>query len=61
VASVDFFVDGAFVTTDTQQDPSYPYMFQFAWDSTGVTDGPHKLTAKAKDSAGNVGSSREVS
>jgi subtilisin family serine protease len=61
VTSVDFFVNGTFVATDTQEDPANPYIYRFAWDSTEVSDGPHKLTAKAKDAAGNVGSAREVS
>jgi hypothetical protein len=61
VTSVDFFADGVLVGTDTQEDPANPYIYRFAWDSTKVSDGTHKLTAKGKDAAGNVGSAREVS
>jgi thermitase len=60
VASVDFLVDGNLVATDTQEDPANPYHYRFSWDSSQVPDGSHKLIAKAKDAAGNVGSAKEV-
>jgi subtilisin family serine protease len=61
VMSVDLYADGVLVGTDTQEDPAVPYVYRFAWDSTKVSDGTHKLTAKAKDAAGNLGSAQEVS
>jgi thermitase len=61
VMSVDLFADGVLVATDTQEDPATPYLYRFAWDSTKLSDGTHKLTAKAKDAAGNIGSAKEVS
>jgi len=60
VTSVDFLVDGSLVATDTQEDPAAPYVYRFAWDSTKVPDGSHRLIAKAKDAAGNVGTAKEV-
>ncbi|HZH18491.1 MAG TPA: Ig-like domain-containing protein [Archangium sp.] len=41
VARVDFYVDGTLLGTDT----SAPY--ELSWDSTGVAEGAHSLTAKA--------------
>ncbi|WP_224365339.1 Ig-like domain-containing protein [Hyalangium versicolor] len=45
--SVDFYVDGAFVGTDT----TAPYAF--SWDSASVFNGSHTLAALAFDSGGN--------
>jgi peptidoglycan/xylan/chitin deacetylase (PgdA/CDA1 family) len=52
VKSVDFYVDGTRVGTDT----TAPYS-----DGWKATRGPHKLTAIATDMAGNTGSSAPVS
>lgn len=43
VAAVDLVVDGITLATDT----TAPY--EFVWDSTGETDGPHELQAIATD------------
>jgi len=61
VTSVDLLVDGNVVATDTQEDPTAPYVYRFAWDSSQVPDGSHRVIAKARDAAGNVGSAPEVS
>ncbi|NMO17660.1 PHB depolymerase family esterase [Pyxidicoccus fallax] len=47
VARVEFLVDGSPVSTDTVA----PY--EFAWNSTGVSNGSHTLGARAFDAAGN--------
>lgn len=60
VAAVDFLVDGVVVGTDTQQELNKPNVFGFVWDSTKVPDGSHRLMARAKDAAGNLGSAKEV-
>jgi len=51
VASVTLSVDGVAIGTLT----SAPY--NFAWDTTGVSDGTHRLEAVARDTAGNSSSS----
>jgi hypothetical protein len=48
VDKVDFLVDGSVVGSDTTE----PY--QATWNSTGLGNGPHVVTARAKDDAGNV-------
>jgi Subtilase family/Bacterial Ig domain/Fervidolysin N-terminal prodomain len=50
VASVSFSVDGVLMGGDN----TAPYTF--SWNTTGVSNGPHTLTASAQDSAGNSGS-----
>jgi hypothetical protein len=60
VASVDLLVDGVVVATDTDYDPVKPNVFTFGWDSTKVSDGSHRVKARAKDAAGNVGSATEI-
>jgi hypothetical protein len=55
VSRVGFTVDGTIVGEDT----TAPYAF--AWDTTGVADGLHTITAWASDAAGNTGSSASVS
>ncbi|NVJ15962.1 PHB depolymerase family esterase [Myxococcus sp. AM010] len=47
VTRVEFLVDGAVVSTDTQA----PYAF--AWNSAAVGNGQHRLGARAFDAAGN--------
>lgn len=54
VASVDIYANGKLVATDMAS----PY--QFAVDTTVLPDGATSLTAKAKDSLGNVGTSSAV-
>jgi chitodextrinase len=54
VTSVSFFADGSLVGTDA----SAPYTA--TWDSTAVSNGPHSITATARDPAGNVGSATAV-
>lgn len=48
VESVVFLVDGAVVATDT----AAPYSAN--WNSTGVANGAHTVTARATDDAGNI-------
>ncbi len=54
VVSVQFFLDGALITTDT----SAPY--SLSWNTTGAANGPHTLTAVARDAAGNTTTSAGV-
>lgn len=56
VASVQFRVDGANVGSPVTAAP-----YTFLWDSTTVTNGPHTVTAVAKDAAGNATTSAGVS
>jgi hypothetical protein len=51
VSSVDFYVDGTKVSTDTAS----PYTY--SWNTSSLSLGSHTLQAKATDPAGNVGSS----
>lgn len=51
VARVEFYVDGALVSTVT----SAPYLY--SWNTSGLTAGAHTLAAKAYDRAGNLGES----
>jgi hypothetical protein len=55
VTEVQFFVDGLAVVTDT----TAPY--GTTWDSSTVVNGPHSLTAVARDMAGNSRTSAAVS
>ncbi len=55
VTKVEFYVDGALKGTDTASPWSY------AFNSTGVANGTHALTAKAYDAAGNSTLSSAVS
>jgi PKD repeat protein len=55
VTRVSFFVNGAFLGTDTTE----PYTFN--WDTTQGGNGSHAIVAKAYDAGGNVGSSAAVS
>ncbi len=55
VASVEFFIDG--VSRGTTN--SAPYSMSF--NSTALTNGSHSLVAKARDAAGNLGTSTAVS
>ncbi len=55
VAGVRFQLDGVNLGTE---DLSAPYLA--AWETSGASDGPHTLTAIARDAAGNVGTSAAV-
>jgi hypothetical protein len=55
IARVEVSVDGALASTST----SAPY--SFSWDTTGVANGSHTLTASAFDTAGASGSAAPVS
>jgi RHS repeat-associated protein len=55
VDSVEFFVDGNSIGTDTS-DP-----FSVTWNSTGVANGIHSFSARAVDDAGNQTTSAAVS
>jgi len=48
VTQVDFFVDGVLIGSDTVSN------FEVQWDTTGVTNADHELTALAHDAAGNM-------
>jgi chitodextrinase len=54
VARVDFLADGALVSSDTTS----PY--GFAWDTTGLSNGSHILTANAYDTSNNASSASSV-
>ena len=51
VTSVEFYIDGALVSTDTTSPYSY------SWNTTNVSFGSHTIQARARDPSGNVGSS----
>jgi len=55
VTKVEFYVDGALASTDTNA----PYTF--SWNTTAVADGSHSLSSKAYDAANNIGTSASVS
>ena len=55
VTSVEFYRGTALIATDT----TAPYAV--TWDSTSAANGSYAITAKAKDAAGNVGTSSAVS
>lgn len=57
VSKVQFFVDGA--TQIGSDDTTAPY--SVSWNTTTFSNGSHSLTAKATDTAGNVGTSAAVS
>jgi len=56
VAGVQFLVDGA---SFGAEDTSAPY--EIPWPSTGVANGTHKISARARDAANNTTTSSEVS
>ena len=53
VASVQFKLDGVDLGA---ADVTAPYTV--SWDTTTVADGPHTITAEARDAANNVGTPR---
>ena len=52
VAGVQFKVDDVNLG---EEDTTFPY--SIVWDTTGVLNGPHELTAVARDSSNNIGTS----
>ncbi len=56
VVGVQFKVDGQNLGTEDTSSP-----WSRSWDTTGVANGIHKLTAVARDAAGNTKTSAEVS
>ncbi len=56
VAGVQFKLDGSSLSAE---DTTSPY--SISWDTTNATNGPHTLTAVARDLAGNVTTSAAVS
>jgi hypothetical protein len=55
VISVQFKLDGANLAAPLTQAP-----YSMSWNSTGAGNGPHTLTAVARDAAGNSGTSAAV-
>ncbi len=55
VAGVRFFVDGSPVGAEDTSSP-----WSVSWDTTTASDGPHTLTAVARDAAGNTATSAAV-
>ena len=55
VARVKWYVDGVEVATDSDGEP-----WARTWDSRKVSNGSHRLLAKARDAAGNWGSSVSI-
>ena len=56
VTSVKWYIDSVQVASDTNGEP-----WTRPWNSTSVADGTHKIFAKARDPAGNWGTSKTLS
>jgi hypothetical protein len=56
VAGVQFLLDGANLGTEDTTAP-----FSMSWDTTGVPNGTHVLSARARDAAGNSATATNVS
>ena len=56
VVSVQFLLDGAALGSPVTAAP-----YQTSWNTTSSSNGPHTLSAQAKDAAGNVGTAANVS
>jgi Big-like domain-containing protein/parallel beta helix pectate lyase-like protein len=54
VTRIDYLLDGALLAVTS------PPSRTFAWDATTTSSGPHQLSARAYDAAGNVGTSAPV-
>ncbi len=54
VTRVEFYLDNVLQFTDTTA------AYSWSWDTTTAANGPHMLTTKAYDAAGNAGSSAIV-
>jgi Bacterial Ig domain len=55
VVGVQFFVDGAPLGAEDRTPP-----YSVTWNTTTVSNGTHTLTARARDAAGNIGTSPSV-
>ncbi len=55
IAAVQFRLDGVDLGAPDRSGP-----FTMSWDTTAVANGPHTLTAEARDVAGNIGTSASV-
>ena len=55
VSGVQFLLDGASLGAE---DTTSPY--SVSWNTTGVADGAHTLSARARDAAGNLGTAANV-
>jgi hypothetical protein len=55
VAGVQFFLDGVILGNE---DTSSPY--SVIWNTTSVTNGSHSITAKARDTSGNIKTSNAI-
>jgi peptidoglycan/xylan/chitin deacetylase (PgdA/CDA1 family) len=60
VASVRFFLDGVSLGSKTAPTVSGGSTYRWNWDTTGVSEGQHTLTAMATDAAGNQTTSGPV-
>ncbi|HEX2381560.1 MAG TPA: LamG-like jellyroll fold domain-containing protein, partial [Acidimicrobiales bacterium] len=56
VVGVQFQVDGTDVGVEDMQSP-----YAFQWDTRTAVNGPHALTARARDAAGNLTTSTQIS
>ncbi|MGH9922648.1 MAG: Ig-like domain-containing protein, partial [Nitrososphaerales archaeon] len=54
VVRVEFYVDGQLIATDTTN------TFATSWNTNAVPDGSHRLSGKAYDLAGNVGTTSDT-
>ena len=55
VAGVQFFVDNVAIGTEATATPH-----SVNWDTRSITNGTHTLTARARDTAGNIGTSSGI-
>jgi hypothetical protein len=55
VVGVQFMLDGATLASEVMTPP-----FSISWDTTTAANGPHTLTAVARDAAGNTTTSRSI-
>ena len=55
VVGVQFYLDGNALGTENTTSP-----YSISWDSSSVADGTHTLMAKARDAAGNIGTSSTI-
>ncbi|MBB5208314.1 extracellular catalytic domain type 1 short-chain-length polyhydroxyalkanoate depolymerase [Chiayiivirga flava] len=55
VTAVDFLLDGALLGSGNRSGQAGPWTLD--WNTTGVANGAHTLAARARDAAGNIGTS----
>jgi hypothetical protein len=60
IASVRFFLDGVSLGSKTAPTPAGSSTYQWNWNTTGLADGAHVLTAVATDNSGNTTTSAAV-